>query len=80
MQDRWDAWPIPPLEPPLPPVRRIVIVNGKRTSVTLEPVFWALLDDSGSGDTLDYVGACRGAVGLSSALRTYLVTSLVGQL
>ena len=46
MQDRWDAWPIPPLDPPLPPVRRIVIVNGKRTS----------------------------------ALRTYLVTSLVGQL
>lgn len=61
------------------PVRRMLRLNGERVSVTLEPIFWSLLRDSGP-DTLEVVDAQRGDVNLSSALRTWLTAELVGQL
>lgn len=63
----------------LKPRRRMVRLNGQRVSVTLEPIFWELLEDSGL-DTLEVVDALRGGVSLSSAARTYLTSQLVGQL
>ena len=68
------------------PVKRSVTIAGHQTSISLEPVFWAALEDAARGRALPLsalvarIDAERiGQVdppNLASALRTWLFTTL----
>jgi predicted DNA-binding ribbon-helix-helix protein len=64
------------------PVKRSVTLAGHRTSVSLEPIFWSLLEAQAAQSGLSInqfvlqIDAGR-TTNLSSAIRTYLVEQLV---
>jgi predicted DNA-binding ribbon-helix-helix protein len=64
------------------PVKRSVTLAGHRTSVSLEPIFWSLLEAQAAQRDLSInqfvlqIDAGR-TTNLSSAIRTYLVEQLV---
>jgi predicted DNA-binding ribbon-helix-helix protein len=64
------------------PIKRSVTLAGHRTSISLEPVFWALLEEEAARKSLsinqfvsqiDYARTSN----LSSAIRTHLVETLL---
>ena len=67
-----------------PPVKRSVEIAGHKTSISLEPVFWAMLKDAAAGEGLpvnalvaridaERLGA-DSPPGLASAVRVWLVS------
>lgn len=66
------------------PVKRSVTIAGHRTSVTLEPVFWDLLNRAAQEDgkslngLVGEIDATR-TTNLSSAIRTTLVTRFLDE-
>ena len=66
------------------PLKRSVTIAGHRTSITLEPVFWTLLnraageDDKSLNALVTEIDAAR-TTNLSSAIRTYLVGRFIDQ-
>ena len=38
--------------PPSPPVKRSMTIAGHETSIALEPVFWAALEEAAAGEKL----------------------------
>jgi len=64
------------------PVKRSVTIAGHRTSVSLEPVFWTLLNDAADAESLSVAALIRQIdegreSNLSSAIRTWLVERLL---
>ena len=64
------------------PIKRSVTLAGHRTSISLEPVFWALLEEEAARKNLSinqFVSQIDDArtSNLSSAIRTYLVETLL---
>ena len=64
------------------PQKRSVTLNGHRTSISLEPVFWDLLEREAARQGLSINGLVSKIdhareTNLSSALRTYLVEQLL---
>lgn len=66
----------------LRPVKHSLTLRGHRTSVSLEPEFWAAFRDLAAkqGKTLNglaiEIDEARGDVGLASAIRVYVLKSL----
>ena len=71
------------------PVKRSLTIAGHRTSISLEPVFWDLLQDASDAEGLplsrlvarideERIGE-EAASNLSSAIRTWLVHRLLAQ-
>ncbi|TDI61608.1 MAG: aryl-sulfate sulfotransferase [Alphaproteobacteria bacterium] len=64
------------------PVKRSVTLAGHRTSISLEPIFWSLLESQADVAGLSInqfvlqLDASR-TTNLSSAIRTYLVEQLM---
>ena len=68
--------------PPRPPVKRSVTIAGHETSIALEPIFWAALEDAASAQGLPFnaliarIDAERlegsQAANLASAIRQWL--------
>jgi predicted DNA-binding ribbon-helix-helix protein len=63
----------------LGPVKRSVTLNGHRTSLTMEPAFWDALDALAQNEGIGLsalvarIDESRGAVGLSAAVRVYIL-------
>jgi predicted DNA-binding ribbon-helix-helix protein len=59
--------------------KRSITLKGHRTSITLEPEFWAALDDIARQKNtslqrlVEGIDATRGDTNLSSALRVYIL-------
>jgi predicted DNA-binding ribbon-helix-helix protein len=68
--------PEPPAEEP-DRWRRSLMINGRRTSVCLEPAVWdglsaiATLERATLGEVLEALDRCRGTVTLASAIRVF---------
>ena len=66
------------------PVKRSVTLAGHRTSISLEPIFWSLLEAQAADIGLSInqfvlqIDAGR-TTNLSSAIRTHLVEQLIGR-
>ncbi len=63
------------------PKKRSVSIAGHRTSISLEPIFWELLQEAAEQEGLSLAGLVRRIdaereTNLSSAIRTWLVTRL----
>ena len=63
------------------PQKRSLSIAGHRTSISLEPVFWALLQEAADEHGLSLAALVRQIdeqrdTNLSSAIRTWLVTQL----
>jgi len=72
-----------------PPVKRSVEIAGHKTSISLEPIFWAMLKNAAHQRSLP-INALVGQIdaeriaaetppGLASAIRVWLVTDLVSR-
>ncbi len=70
-----------------PPVKRSVEIAGHKTSISLEPIFWAMLKDAAQQRGLP-INALVGQIdaeriaadtppGLASAIRVWLVTDRI---
>jgi predicted DNA-binding ribbon-helix-helix protein len=65
--------------------KRSIMIAGHRTSVSLEECFWRSLKDIASAESLSLpalvarVDAARGDANLSSALRVFVVESLIAR-
>jgi len=66
-----------------PPTKRSVTIAGHETSISLEPIFWAALEQAASDEDLpinaliaridvDRLDAANGAPNLTSAIRQWL--------
>lgn len=68
-----------------PPVKRSVDIAGHKTSISLEPVFWAMLKQAAEAESLSVNAlvakidaeriASETPPGLASAIRVWLVTA-----
>ncbi len=64
------------------PVKRSVMINGHRTSVSIEPEFWKALKGLAAARSLSLarlitdIDHRRGRDNLSSAIRVYVLNSL----
>jgi predicted DNA-binding ribbon-helix-helix protein len=68
-----------------PPVKRSLSIHGHKTSISLEPLFWAMLKDAARGESLSMaqlvarIDAERiradPAPGLAGAIRIWLVAN-----
>lgn len=67
------------------PVKRSLTLNGHRTSVSLEEIFWRRFKviAEQEGRTINGLAAeidnTRGDIGLASALRVYILKQALGQ-
>lgn len=61
------------------PVRRVVMVDGRRTSLSLEPAFWAALDNvcvreqRSRAEIVTEIDRARGATSLTGAVRVFVL-------
>ena len=75
--------------PPAPPVKRSVTIAGHETSIALEPIFWAALEDAAAAQRLPLnaliarIDAERlegsKAANLASAIRQWLFVRASGR-
>ncbi|MXP29378.1 aryl-sulfate sulfotransferase [Porphyrobacter algicida] len=71
-----------------PPVKRSVAINGHKTSISLEPVFWDMLRTAATRDGVPLAALVARidaerikadpAPGLAGAIRVWLVTRQLG--
>ena len=67
------------------PVKHSLTLRGHRTSVSLEQAFWqafraiATAQSQSLNDLAAHIDAERGDVGLASAIRVYVLTTLQGK-
>ena len=77
-----------PATPYHPPVKRSLAIHGHKTSIRLEPVFWAMLKEAAAREGVamaQLVARIDGerikadpAPGLAGAIRVWLVTKMHG--
>jgi predicted DNA-binding ribbon-helix-helix protein len=66
------------------PVKRSLTIAGHRTSLSLEPEFWQVVQDIAKrrgltpANLIAEIDATRGSVNLSSATRVFVLKSLKG--